>query len=188
MIINSAWYSQVFLRSKYWEYVKAAVLDRDDHRCRFCGSPNRLHVHHLSYYFLDKLVQEKVNPNDYIPSPERLESEMRLLITLCDECHTRYHNAKNSIPEQIKKATDEYNEKLMAVLTETFDRALGDTSWANIRPAEIAAALKVDVQRASRKAVLKGTNVNKSVVPEVSRRRTQRVQKRRLKRNGTERT
>ena len=181
MRVTSDWYSQVFLKSAYWRYVKAAVLDRDEHRCRFCGSTQNLHVHHLSYYFLDLLVAEKVNVAKYIPSDKQLESEMRMLITLCDICHDRYHKAKNNIARRIKQATDDYNEALMRELVEVFDQAVGDVSWANIRPAEIASALKADMQHEAKKMILKGTNVNKDVVPEVNRRRTMRLSKKRFK-------
>jgi Holliday junction DNA helicase RuvB len=49
------------------------VLARDRHRCRHCGSPHRLHLHHI------------------IPWSRGGRSRMRNLITLCRSCHALVH-------------------------------------------------------------------------------------------------
>ena len=49
--------------------LRQAILDRDEHLCRACGSASRLHVHH-----------RKPGVND-----------RELLITICARCHARIH-------------------------------------------------------------------------------------------------
>lgn len=181
MKVTSEWYSSIFLNSAYWKIVKDAALDRDEHRCCFCGSSQRLHVHHLSYYFLDKLIEEKINPNKYIPSAEQLQSELSVLITLCEDCHKKYHRAKDQIQRLVKDATKSYNDDLMDVLTEVVDEVIGDLTWSGFSPGKIAGYLKTDIQRESKRQVLKDTNVT-SVVKEISQRHTMRLMKKKYRR------
>ena len=49
------------------------VLARDRRRCRHCGSPHRLHVHHI------------------IPWSQGGRTVMRNLITMCRSCHALIH-------------------------------------------------------------------------------------------------
>ena len=58
--------------AKWFDEVRPAVLDRDHHRCRFCGCTNDLQVHHIRY-------------DDFF-NPE-------YLVTLCDKCHQIVTNA-----------------------------------------------------------------------------------------------
>ncbi|MHC4383989.1 MAG: AAA family ATPase, partial [Planctomycetota bacterium] len=53
--------------------VRRRVLARDRHRCRHCGSPHRLHLHHV------------------IPWSKGGRSRMKNLITLCRTCHALVH-------------------------------------------------------------------------------------------------
>jgi HNH endonuclease len=56
--------------------VRAGVRRRDGHRCRWCGSADNLHVHHVRY-------RSEGGPNG-----------ARNLITLCGSCHDRAHSDK----------------------------------------------------------------------------------------------
>lgn len=54
-----------------WPRISKAIRTRDGYRCQTCGSPNRLHVHHID---TDKLNNDQGN-----------------LITLCNSCHSQVH-------------------------------------------------------------------------------------------------
>jgi 5-methylcytosine-specific restriction endonuclease McrA len=61
-----------------WKRLKAAILERDGHKCRACFTNKRiLHVHHRKYY------------GPYIWSVEPKD-----LITLCSVCHDKEHRKK----------------------------------------------------------------------------------------------
>ena len=53
-----------------------AVLDRDGHACRVCGSVYNLHVHHVQY-------RSHLGGN-----------EVDNLLTLCWSCHEKVHDGK----------------------------------------------------------------------------------------------
>src|ERR1035437_791798 len=69
---------------RYWEQLKhgewlrkkAAILIRDDYRCRICGSPENVQIHHLKYSGLAWQVKDSD------------------LITVCDNCHVEFENDK----------------------------------------------------------------------------------------------
>lgn len=63
------------LQDANWIEKREEVLKRDDYKCRYCGDNTKLEVHHI-FYMVDKL------PWQY---PDKL------LITLCSECHSRWH-------------------------------------------------------------------------------------------------
>ncbi len=73
-----------------WDEVRAAVLERDGHRCRKCGAgepPGRSHdVHHLRPFREFGYVRG-INHND------RLANAPENLITLCRACHHRAETA-----------------------------------------------------------------------------------------------
>lgn len=57
-----------------WTAIRAAVLERDDHRCQLCGRPRRLEVHHLRKW----TPGTAHDPNN--------------LLTLCEPCHAQAHS------------------------------------------------------------------------------------------------
>lgn len=61
-----------YLQSPEWRAVRAAALDRANHKCSRCGATQRLEVHHLSYL---RLGHEQ---------PEDLR-------VLCSRCHDTEH-------------------------------------------------------------------------------------------------
>jgi hypothetical protein len=70
------------LFDKRWRRKRAEVIARDRYRCRICGSTDQLQVHHRQYHFLKDLQKYKA-PWDYA---------MRLMVTLCEKCHSRGHS------------------------------------------------------------------------------------------------
>lgn len=61
-----------YLQSDQWALQRAAALARASYRCKSCGTPVDLEVHHLTY--------------------ERLGEELpQDLTVLCATCHTRLH-------------------------------------------------------------------------------------------------
>ena len=69
----------------------------------------------------------------------------------------------------------------MDVLTEVVDEVIGDLTWSGFSPGKIAGYLKTDIQRESKRQVLKDTNVT-SVVKEISQRHTMRLMKKKYRR------
>jgi replicative DNA helicase len=63
-----------------WQELRGLALERDGYRCRVCNSPERLDVHHRTY---DRVGHEEVGD----------------LTTLCDECHSRYHDENDQSAE-----------------------------------------------------------------------------------------
>jgi len=63
---------KVYLKTDHWSCLRAAILERDGHKCQDCNSSRRLDVHHLTY--------------------ERRGCELpEDLITLCRDCHGKRH-------------------------------------------------------------------------------------------------
>jgi len=70
-----------------WKSKRKEILARDMHRCVHCKSSKDLQYHHRQYHFV--VQQQKFRlPWDY---PDRL------LITLCESCHSRGHS-KYKVP------------------------------------------------------------------------------------------
>ncbi|MFN3999684.1 HNH endonuclease [Algoriphagus sp.] len=78
---------QEALLDRRWRELREAILDRDRHQCRSCGSQTSLHVHHRQYHRI-KTTGIWIKPWEY---PEYL------LITLCHSCHQTGHQ-QFSIP------------------------------------------------------------------------------------------
>lgn len=64
-----------------WRSLRDEILQRDGYRCRSCGSPHGLQVHHRQYHVWRKTGAWK-KPWEYSP---------RLLVSLCDRCHESGH-------------------------------------------------------------------------------------------------
>lgn len=72
-----------YLNSPKWRALREAVLERDNHKCRFCPSRKNLEVHHLTYEHIFN---------------EQLEE----LVTTCEACHEHIHR-KRLGPHKEKK-------------------------------------------------------------------------------------
>ena len=68
-----------------WIEKRNIILDRDNHKCQYCGKTHDLQVHHKYYskYPNNKLVDPWNYPND-------------ALITLCSKCHKWIHSQKKN--------------------------------------------------------------------------------------------
>lgn len=66
---------KLFLKSKYWQYVRNLVLIRDKKMCVYCDKKTRLEVHHKTY---KNHLKEHLHLKD--------------LITLCRSCHELEHS------------------------------------------------------------------------------------------------
>lgn len=69
------------LKDIRWKAKRSLVLKRDQKKCRVCGVESSLQVHHRQYHF-SKMLDKKLDPWEY---------PIRLLITLCKNCHQRGH-------------------------------------------------------------------------------------------------
>jgi len=70
-----------YINSKPWAILRKQVLERDNHRCRLCDSTDNLHVHHRRY-----------------PTAKNEWSEdcLDALTTLCQTCHSAFHERKKT--------------------------------------------------------------------------------------------
>jgi hypothetical protein len=65
---------QDYLNSDHWKITRLRILERDDFKCRVCGTRDaELHVHHNTYKNLG-----------HEPDSD--------LVTLCNQCHGIFHN------------------------------------------------------------------------------------------------
>ena len=88
---------EALLKTDEWHDKRKEILERDGYKCKWCGSPNNLQIHHRYY---EKYPNgEKVKPWDY-PN--------EALITLCDECHKKAHK-KYKIKSYYRKYKEHYN-------------------------------------------------------------------------------
>lgn len=71
------------LQDKRWQNKRNEILQRDEHKCSYCGSKINLQVHHK--YYNKYPDGKKVKPWDY-PNDA--------LITLCNDCHKKVHKNK----------------------------------------------------------------------------------------------
>lgn len=79
-----AWYRsrpKPMIQVEHWVKIRAAVIERDGHVCRICGSDPvaaRLEVHHVDY--------------------DRTNNRAHNLVTLCSDCHRAIH-AQGYMPD-----------------------------------------------------------------------------------------
>ncbi len=127
MSINDKEEYKEYLNSEHWKIIREARLKIDNNECKFCGSKNDLHVHHLTY-------KNKGNEKMYD------------LITLCKKCHLKLHEViEENIPKfekTIDKYCDimknavavyvkEYTDEQIATLSEILKTYKGE--WKNIQ-------------------------------------------------------
>lgn len=75
MSIKQEYYKS--LQDNKWKVKRQEILKRDNYKCTVCGSAKDLAVHH-QYYYSNKFLKAWEYPND-------------CLITVCSECHEKYH-------------------------------------------------------------------------------------------------
>lgn len=74
------------LRDPRWQKLRLKILERDNWKCRLCGTDAKnLQVHHVVY--------RKLEPWGY---PEYLYQ------TLCEDCHETRHDAVDSIIDALR--------------------------------------------------------------------------------------
>ena len=87
----------LYLKSKEWKEKRKKVLQRDNYRCKKCGSKTNLHIHHISYKNIGK---------------EPLDD----LVTLCDNCHKKLHDSIG-----YPKSYDDYMNKDYYIWYDAYD-------------------------------------------------------------------
>lgn len=94
-----------YLKSDHWQEVREKQLLQDEHRCAFCGSTEKLEVHHINY---KNLYNEKPGCDT---------------ITFCDTCHRKYHRIREAYIEKSKSIKQKYIDAVqeaMKPLAETY--------------------------------------------------------------------
>lgn len=71
------------LKTDEWQEKRQEILNRDNHKCVYCGTMYNLQVHHKYYCKY---------PNGFRVYPWNYPDDA--LITLCDKCHKKVHNKK----------------------------------------------------------------------------------------------
>lgn len=84
------------LQSNNWKITRERILNRDNHKCQWCGKSYNLNVHHKYYskYPNGKLVYPWNYPDN-------------ALITLCKDCHTKAH--RKPIKTYYRKYSQNYS-------------------------------------------------------------------------------
>lgn len=105
-----------YLKSDAWKRVRESVLERDEHKCRFCGATENLRVHHKAY---QNVYEEECALID--------------LITLCDKCHKELHDYLNgevgqktkiAVEETINKHSEALKQEIMDIVIDSFAKPL----------------------------------------------------------------
>src|SRR5579859_5354533 len=73
----------LYLKSPEWKQKREVILERDNHKCKYCGSTENLQIHHKSYKNWQNEREDE-------------------LITLCSDCHAKIHN-KNTLNKNPKR-------------------------------------------------------------------------------------
>lgn len=69
------------LHDERWYNKRRIILERDNHKCQWCGKTTNLQVHHKYY---------NKYPNNTHVEPWNYPDDA--LITLCDDCHKKCHD------------------------------------------------------------------------------------------------
>lgn len=70
-------------QQRRWKRVRRRVLERDGYRCRKCGKPGVLEVHHVQ------------------PLDEGGDDSLGNLLTYCRGCHIEHHRACEIDPDRV---------------------------------------------------------------------------------------
>lgn len=71
----------LLLHKPEWITCRDRILERDSHKCLWCGSTTVLQIHHKYYHKL---------PNNSLVNPWEYEDDC--FITLCKNCHEKWHS------------------------------------------------------------------------------------------------
>lgn len=70
----------LLLNDSRWLNCRDRILERDNHKCLWCGSTTALQIHHKYYHKL---------PNNNLVNPWEYEDDC--FMTLCKNCHEKWH-------------------------------------------------------------------------------------------------
>lgn len=76
-----------YLKTQHWKEVREFKLLKYGYKCQLCGSENDIHIHHNNY---ECLFNENIHTD---------------LISMCNECHKKFHDVLSTAPEEV------YNEE-----------------------------------------------------------------------------
>ena len=82
---------KAYLQGEHWKLMRRLRLEVDNEQCAVCGTKNYLNVHHKTY---ERIGVEKLAD----------------LITLCRECHAKYHDKLETGNFNIKKIATNYTQ------------------------------------------------------------------------------
>ena len=85
------------LHDDRWYTKRDEILKRDNHKCQWCGKTTNLQVHHKYY---------NIYPNGKHPEPWDYPDDA--LMTLCRDCHIKYHE-KYTVKQYYRK---KYNKDM----------------------------------------------------------------------------
>lgn len=85
---------KVYLQGEHWRLMRRLRREVDNDQCAICGSIDKLNVHHKTY---ERIGAEKLGD----------------LITLCYECHGKYHDklAKETFNSQKQNTVESFHER-----------------------------------------------------------------------------
>lgn len=83
-----------YLQGEHWKLMRRLRREVDNEQCAVCGCKDKLNVHHKTY---ERIGAEKLGD----------------LITLCYECHGKYHNklGKGNFPVQQRSTVESFQKK-----------------------------------------------------------------------------
>lgn len=96
-----------YLRSLGWVRISNLRKNKDHNHCCLCGSDANLVVHHLSYKNIDRN-----NPGS---------EDIHDLITLCNDCHKRFHAAKDELDMFYKTIEEKFILECKLKLEQEFE-------------------------------------------------------------------
>lgn len=89
-----------FIKSKYWSEYKKVARQIFNNECWFCGSKEKLNLHHTKYFKTTLGKSNKIPKNNF-----------RWLLLICENCHKKIHEIQKSNNLEVYKATKVYRNK-----------------------------------------------------------------------------
>lgn len=86
-----------YLKSCTWAAIRKRRFETDDYKCVVCGKSHNLNVHHIKY---GSWGHESNND----------------LITLCENCHRKIHDAYKEADDIVAEAKDDFYEDFSSLL------------------------------------------------------------------------